>query len=69
MKREFRVRARGWGTVVYSQFVTNCNYLLTLAKLAKLWMSLLSSARVHGAAAVREEPWQSWEFCDAADDQ
>ena len=55
--------------MVYSQFVTNCNYLLTLAKLAKLWMSLLSSARVHGAAAVREEPWQSWEFCDAADDQ
>ena len=55
--------------MVYFQFVTNCNYLLTLAKLAKLWMSLLSSARVHGAAAVREEPWQSWEFCDAADDQ
>ena len=36
MKREFGVTARGWGTVVHSQSVTNCNYLLTLAKPAKL---------------------------------
>ena len=68
MKREVRVRAQGWGTVVYSQFVTNCNHLLTLAKPAKLWMSSLSSASVHGAAAVRVEPWQSWELHDTADD-